>query len=219
MCVRLFILTAAIAAVGPLGCIQHTRPIIEPQSPSRAQQNFEAVWDASCRVLREHHFDLEVQDRRAGLITTEPLVGRHFFEFWRDDAATPTDVVEGTLQTLARQVEVSIQADPQNPQQYFPNVQVQVLRSDEEVPQVTNTSEAYGLVGTGRRESRPEGAPAVASDAYVPLGRDEQLENLLAEKIRQRAAEILAPPETEPWYRRFYESILGQEVTFPEPGE
>ena len=200
------------------GCANNFGQSVAPPLPlTPAQRNFDAVWDASLAVLREYRFTVAVQNRREGTITTAPLAGRYFLEFWRKDAATPSDVLESTLQTLYKTATVSIRPVPGRPDEYAASVTVEVSRSEKPAPVITSTSEAYGLFtmtgrhsrwltdfGRGREEGEeeektrgaaalrpleetPTTAKAPAAFPRAPLGRDPALEREMTSRIAAAA--------------------------------
>lgn len=126
------------------GC-NYTTPAAPAPPMTPAQRDFETIWQASRSVLQGYYFTLDRQDRRAGIITTMPLVGRQFGEFWRKDAVTSTELLENTLQTIYRSTVVTISEAPDQPGSYEVTVQVNVARSDRAEPQITSTSDAYSL--------------------------------------------------------------------------
>lgn len=204
---------AAAAAVLPFGCAKHTTPLAPPREMTAAERNFEAVWQGSRDVLRKYYFSLDRQDRRAGIITTEPMVGKHWCEFWRHDSVSRTDVAESTIQSIYRVVEVRIEPAAGAAGTYAPNVTVHAYRAEREVPQITSTSEAYDLFlmpgGHDRsadafllEQGRPQ-APAEAGGEeaaglpawLVPLGdygRDRNLEQQLTAEIKAAAVQLHA---------------------------
>ncbi len=167
-------------------------------TPATGSDEFNAVWDASLEVLREGKFTVDRTDRREGTITTLPLLGRHWFEFWRSDARKGVDVVEGTLQTVHRQVTVKVRRGepPAEGAAYLASVAVRTTRSALPNVRVTNTSEAYEMFLTPTRLQRTTALPERESPREpeakpVPLGRDKRLEGLLERRIKDRAAEKL----------------------------
>jgi len=193
----LTILSAAVAAAGGCSAFRTAPPMPATQSPT-----FNALWDASTETLRHHHFKIDRADRRAGVITTFPLLGRHWFEFWRADARTPRDVAEGTLQSIYRTATVRIrpaEAPAGRPDMaYATEVDVRTSRSARPNVRVTSTSEAYDLfVGEGADERTPalpeaEGPVDAGKAGPVDVGEDPRLAELLLEEIRRRAAAKLA---------------------------
>lgn len=172
----------SIVAVLCAGCIPSGAPV--SSHPEVADENFNAAWDASKEVLHEYHFSIDRADRRGGIITTFPMIGRHWFEFWRKDATTRRDVSEGTLQTLYRRVTINIRRQSDN-KKYLVDVRVFVSRSDRLSPQVTSTSEAYDLFldPDMPRIASLTGLGGPKGSRSVGLGRDENLEQVIQQKI------------------------------------
>lgn len=186
----IFVLALVAAAIG--GCARHTEPVVSAEQMTPGEPEFLAMWDAATDVLREYRFELDRQDRRAGVITTEPMLGRHGPELWRKDAVTGEAVAEGTLQSIYRTVTVEIVSDSG---EYRPVVRVDLTRSDRQTPQVTSTSEAialFRLPGDGRKRQRYlmeyEQTDEEPAEGITQLGRDEALEQKLTEKIISAAA-------------------------------
>lgn len=174
--------------VGLCSCAKHTQPIVPAPQMSAEEARFETAWTSVQDVLRRYNFELNRVDRRDGVITTEPLVGRQWFEFWRKDAATRYDCLESSLQTIYRQATVCVDRAGQ------PSVEVRTYRSDRQAPQITNTSEAYGLFAiSGEGRSRAKLLPNYGRDEdpqarMVALGRDADLEGRLSADIAKTIA-------------------------------
>jgi len=169
------LLAALVLAVG---CTNYTEPVVEGRNLTPAEKQFNAVWDASLDVLGESYFPIDRRDRREGIIQTEPIVGKSFFEFWRKDGATPAATAESSLHTIYRIATVRIR--PVGDGGYEPRVEVRTYRSNRPDVDV----EIDPVQPPGRTEP---GVPAY----LTPLGRDENLEARLAEDIRKRAADLL----------------------------
>ncbi len=172
----------SIVAVLCAGCIPTGAPVSSP--PEVADEDFNVIWDATNEVLRKYRFFIDRADRREGVITTFPMIARHWFEFWRKDAATQRDVAEGTLQTLYRRVTISIRRQDDN-KRYLVDVRVFVSRSDLLAPQITSTSEAYDLFINPDmpRIASLTGLGGPKGSRDVSLGRDENLEQVLQREI------------------------------------
>ncbi len=190
-------LTSIATLLTVLGCARHTTPVVPAREMTVSEQNFEDVWQASLTVLRKgYHFEVDRQDRRAGIITTEPMTGKHWFEFWRRDAIGKTGLAESSIQTVFRVAEVRIEPSAEGAETYKPTVYVYAFMSNQEMPQVTNTTEAYDLFNLPGRKERPAGDLLVdSSDDELPEwltplgkdGRDRKLEQRLEAKIKARA--------------------------------
>ena len=193
-------LTLLAALAG--GCARHTVPVAPPAELTAAQRNFQAVWEGARETLKKYDFQLDRQDRRAGVITTLPMTGKHFTEPWRHDAVGPGQVAESTIQTLYLATTVRIRPTTPGAETYIPLVRVDVLRSARPQPQVTSASEAYDLfdLPSGRDDDKgkrllldsgrdPAGRSIPITDQLVPLGRNERLEARIAADIQIAAGQ------------------------------
>ncbi len=205
------------------GCATYTQPVGPQQQLTPAQQNFENLWQASIDVLEDYYFVLDRRDRRAGVLATELMVGKHWFEFWRRDAVTPYDFVESSIQTVYRVAEVQIAPSESDPGTFEPHVTVYYFRSDAKMYPVTSTSEAYDIYlfgspgdqipGTLLLERLPPESRAAAEGYFpvptagmpptiVPLGpdgRDHPLEEQMRQEILVRCHQLTAiTPQSRP---------------------
>lgn len=216
------ILIVSALLAGSHGCVNYAEPIA-PAGPAAtpAERNFDAVWRGSLEVLRAYRFEIDRKDRRAGIITTEPMLARHWFEFWRPDAANFFDLLEGSLQTVARYAEVRITPLADRPGEYEPAVSVEVTRPDRHGMEIIAAGEAYDrfldTYDSGRsrydrykrhkklkkniqwklasegQASAAETAEELgyATDPPEALGRQETLARKLASEIRAATARLL----------------------------
>ena len=186
MCMRVLTISV-ISAVLLTGCPLHTTPVAQmPQPATEAERNFEAYWQSSLDVLREYRFRIDFQDRRRGLIVTHPMVAKQFFEFWRRDAGTSYDLLEGSLQTVYLVASVQLtRAEPDKPD-YELAVNVQRVRSDEIEPRAPGAAgwrasyQRQGGTGGDRPAEEQEGS-------MVRLGADEPLADQILVDIETEA--------------------------------
>ena len=138
----------AVWLVAAAGCVKYTHPVVvaEPAKLSVADRNYEAVWQAAIDVLRnKYDFQIDRRDRRAGVITTHPLLGKQFFEFWRRDTVSAEDLAESSLHTVYRVVLVNIRPVSAGSAIYEPIVKVTAVRSNKERLAIGSTGEAYDM--------------------------------------------------------------------------
>ena len=193
------LLIAALAAVSLASCGPGPQPA--PDVRAAADEQFNAFWDSATEVLREYRFTIDQTDRRSGLIATFPMVGQHWFEFWRTDAATSRDLLESSLHTIYRQARVTIRrAGPAADGAPGAGgcaavVEVGLWRSDRPAAQVTSTSEAFEMFrdpsALVARPSPPQPSEGPSNEP-VELGRDEKLEERIRQRIHALAAAKLA---------------------------
>jgi hypothetical protein len=187
------LISLSVAALGALaagGCaVKYTEPTTQPAPLSAAEKDFDAVWQASRQTLTSYGFELDRQDRRAGVIETRAMTGMHFSEVWRKDAPRPIDVGESTVQTIYRTARVTVRPTAPEAARYKAQVEVFLERSNRPTPLVTSTSDAYGLfrvsgdAAPGRAADDSEGEAAVTTE----LGSDRALEAKLTAAIAKAA--------------------------------
>jgi hypothetical protein len=189
-----------LIATGLVGCSpNYTQPIVleEPMTP--AQRNFETVWQAAIELLGEYSFSADplrggLQDRRAGVIRSAPMIGQQWFEFWRKDAASPTDLTESSLQTIYRQVTIRIKPASADSTQFVALVEAQTFRSDKAVRwQGHSYWQIYSMFQMpGQTQGQHHlilKEPAEDPKAViVPLGRDKDLEAKIAMDLAKATA-------------------------------
>lgn len=187
------------------GCeVNYTQPIVLPEPMTPQEQNFETVWQGSIQMLSDYGFASDplrggTQDRREGVIRTTPMVGRHWFEFWRKDYAGGFDLAENTLQTIYRQVTIHVKPASSNSAQYVATVEVQSFRSDKTPRwQPHDTTTIYSMFqvpgqATPQHEFVLNETTEPPGTAIVPLGRNAELEA----KMSADLAKILAHPTAE----------------------
>lgn len=182
----------------------YTQPIAPAQAMTVDQRNFEANWQASLDVLRKYNFVIDRQDRRSGIITTRPLLGRHWFEFWRHDAVGICNQWESTLQTIYRTATVHV-SPAEQAGTFTTIVDVQTSRSDRVTQQPTPAiaSAMFVLPGVPVSESAlPEGVtPETRSElatGIVHLGPDVLLSEKLAQEINAAAGQRILQGNVQP---------------------
>ena len=213
------VLITAVLAAALAGCLNYSKPVAPPQELTPAQENFQAVWAGTKQVLGEYGFGLNRTDRRAGIISTRPLLGRHYTEFWRKGVVSATDLAESTIQTIYRTATVNIRPTADQPERYEAVVTIEVSRSNLPTAQVSSTSEAYSLftmaggrsawltdfgrtqeeassaTGAGQTDKESttrRGSPKPADNPWlVELGRDKAMESRIAAEISTAAGKRL----------------------------
>ncbi|MGE5608050.1 MAG: hypothetical protein ACM359_02245 [Bacillota bacterium] len=78
--------------------------LAQPATAEVTADNFDALWAASEAAAYKFMFPIDSRDYRHGLLKTEAVTSKQFFEFWRKDAGTATDVRENSLGPIRRTV-------------------------------------------------------------------------------------------------------------------
>jgi hypothetical protein len=147
--------------------------------------DFDRLFNAAERVARNHYFNIDQADRRAGLIVTAPETSKQFFEIWRDDSGTARGTIDSSLSTHRRTLRYEFTRNPDNTFTVVPKILI----------------ERYST--QGRRVTVPAQAPAAfdaPADEWDPAyrhypwdpsywyatGRDTELEKQIAHSIESR---------------------------------
>ena len=166
------------------GCASSQRPASEEKSLCLSDINMADAMKATEKALRRMHFTIEKADATSGIVRTKPLTGAQFFEFWRSDNVGPAQVIEASIHTIRRSVELQLR--PSGSQiRLACMVRVQRLSLPEN--EVASVSQAYRMYSKStptlqRLELEPEQKGRLA---WIDLGEDPAL----AEKILKRIAQ------------------------------
>jgi len=189
------LLALALVLTALSSCARHTEPVGPPQQLTAEQRNFEAIWQASRHVLLKYSFELDSEDRRAGLMLTRPMTGKCVAEFWRHDAATGQALAESTVQTIYRQAKVTITPVGGDPKTFQADVEIRTRRSDLPEMQISNVTDAidlFKLSGSANKRPQPLESGGEEPSGQVDLGRDADLERNIATEIQAATPEYLS---------------------------
>jgi hypothetical protein len=158
-------------------------------------EDVQPLWDTALAVLIKHDFRPDRQDRTAGIITTYPTTSMQWHEPWRQDVADKYSLGEASLHTIQRQATVRFihkapsqrSADCAAPpivEDWTVSVQVDVYRLSVPEYQITSSSAAIrSFSGDLPTVTGEKIADARSARRWVPLGRDEAMEERLLTRI------------------------------------
>jgi hypothetical protein len=147
--------------------------------------DYDRLWEACGAAARDRFFVLDRTNYREGVLTTQPLVSRQFFELWRSDALTFDDTMQSSLQAIRRTIHFSIEktdsgytATPKVVVERYANVGRR-LTSPLEFQQAFNYR---SISGSAERDA----GVVIANQYWYAIGRDPTLEAALADSVRSR---------------------------------
>lgn len=144
--------------------------------------NEELVWERAVDVLHDFNFEIERENRLAKVIQTAPKVGASLFEPWHKDAVGFTNRLEGTLQSVRRSVQISMQLNDQG-NGYV--VSVAAFKELEDLPGLAANSPGAATFEESKPLSRDLN-PVVGQTApsqWIPAGRDPMLEQAILQEL------------------------------------
>ena len=153
--------------------------------------DFETLWSACEASARHFGFVIDRTDYRGGLITTQPLTSKQFWEFWRNDVATLEDVANSSLATYRRTLRFDIDKSGGGGYVASPRVVIErYVRTEQPILASSYLRNAF----RSQRGSRVWGTPETDRGVYLPrqywyaTGRDEALEKNVASELRKQLA-------------------------------
>lgn len=145
-----------------------TQPSYWLSLPGSAQVvggDFDGLWRACEDVVRRYHYPVDRTDYRHGLLSSEPVVSRQFFEVWRRDGTSAASVAESSLAKIRRTIVFEITREGEA---YLATPKVLVERFASVEPKLRGTMEQASY--------------------WYPVGRDYELELKLADAVRKELA-------------------------------
>jgi len=138
-------------------------------------------------ILAEMNFDIAKADIEAGYITTAPLSGAKFFEFWRSDSIGTQNRLQSNLHSIRKIAELNVE---QKGQQLCIRCNVKVERLSLPEHQVSSSTRAYEMFSRStaslqQLRPRPEQQNRMA---WLDLGSDEQLASQILRNIKEQMA-------------------------------
>jgi hypothetical protein len=87
--------------------------------------DFQKLWDGCESVAFDYLFRISRRDYRGGLLTTEPMVSKQWFEPWRKDSTSTRDVEENSLGGIRRAIYFQFAKNPDGSYTVAPKVLVE----------------------------------------------------------------------------------------------
>ena len=160
-----------------------------PGVASVSAADFELLWRAAEEAARDFGFRPDRLDFRDGVITTDPLVSKQWFEFWRNDVATVDDLAESSLATHRRTLRFDIEASGDR---FVATPRVVVERFAQAERPVTSSIYLRNAFRSQKLRDRAYGTPESDRGILLPrqywyaTGRDEALERNVASALEKR---------------------------------
>lgn len=172
-------------------------------------EEYDRVFESAVDVLRNEMFIVDRQDRRFGVITTEPLWSSSLQEPWRTDNTTFYQTLESSLNYHRRIVTITLtpqdsdaptdQADATaRPSDY--QLEVAVAMQRRQHPDRALNTAAVSAVSFSSRSGAAQRLATERGDEqsfWRPMGRDQYLEQRLVNLILARASIVAPRHETQ----------------------
>lgn len=158
----------------------------KPTVVSVEATHIEALWNAAVDAAKERSFIIDRRDFREGWLSTQPLVSKQPFEFWRGDVVSPVAELQCTLSTMRRTVRFHFTRTADGKYICEPKVVVERYAMPERrITAVDQYLEAFTTEHAAEDVATEEGQ-AIRVEYWYADGRDYDLERVLAESIRNK---------------------------------
>jgi hypothetical protein len=160
----------------------------QPAIAHAAGSDFDNLWSAAEQTARDFGFALDREDARSGLLTTQPLISKQFFEIWRRDVPDLSDQADASLATYRRTIHFQFMKTPTG-WAVTPYVLIERLSwAETPISSTVYVQSAFGI-RRGGGNIQPYGTHEsdrgirLPPRYWYPTGRDEALEKQLANCI------------------------------------
>jgi hypothetical protein len=157
-----------------------------PAVASASGDDYDRLWNAAEQAARDDLFPIDRRDYRGGVLTTEPVISKQFFEFWRNDAVTVNALARSSLQTIRRSIHFEFVRKKGGGWSVTPKVIVEefstVGRRPTYVGAYQSISDPGGTVGSIEADQ----GIYLTAQYWFAIGRDHPLERKLAQAIQRR---------------------------------
>ena len=145
---------------------------------------YKNVWSQSIHLLIDMQYHIQWASYRLGIITTRFRTGPEILQWWRPDATTFPELMEGTINTFRRTVRLVITRTAQ-PHTFI--ITVEALVERRENPQGTVGNVAFfgaSAFGTNTLPLQSHGAiPAQDKPYWMRVGHDPALERKILHRL------------------------------------
>jgi hypothetical protein len=169
------------AALAEPGCATTRLQTVSPNPIVVPSNDFEAVWNATIRVLDEY-FDIASENRLSRKIVTQPRIGATLLEPWAGDSVGFRERLESSLQTIRRFAIARVTDAPGGGYQ----VKIEVYKELEDLAKPDRQAGGRAVFNNDFPVNRTRDVvgPVPLPIQWIPRGRDPKLEQAILAKLR-----------------------------------
>jgi hypothetical protein len=171
----------ALAALGQSGCALTSLQTVSPNPLIVPNRDYETVWKETVAVV-DDYFEMSSENRLAGKIVTEPRVSATLLEPWYGDSVGFHNRLEASLQTIRRFAIVTVTPAPGGG--FAVKVEVYKELEDMVKPDRQSAGRAVFTDNFPVNRTREIIGPVPLPLQWIPRGRDERLESVILNRIR-----------------------------------
>jgi hypothetical protein len=130
--------------------------LTQPAASELTLSDFKKLWDTCEAVSYDYLFKISRRDFRSGILTTEPMLSKQWFELWRKDGPKVKDVQEASLGGIRRTIYFQFTQNPDGSYTVAPKVLVERESKLERKYRTGESDEATTYWYALRRDSEME---------------------------------------------------------------
>jgi hypothetical protein len=158
----------------------------QPAITGIESKDFDLLWKTCRMVMHDRFFVIDREDFREGLMTSLPLVSKQYWEFWRRDTVTVSDIADNSMATIRRTIYFDFSQNPDGSYVAEPKVLVERFATVER--RLTAITEYHTAFSGPRPFGSAENDQGLSypTDYWYATGRDTPLERDLADTIERK---------------------------------
>ena len=160
----------------------------QPATANVSAGDFDKLWNACERALRARRFTPDRMDYRYGVMTSEPLTSRQFWEVWRSDVVDSHDLMESSIATQRRTIRFDLSRSPDGAAAAIPRVVIECFTAPEH--RITVALNYRAVLSPMERTASlsPQSISQPGIRHWYALRRDTELEKALAQDVQNNLA-------------------------------
>lgn len=156
----------------------------QPGVASVPANDYDKLWYACERAIRGRRFAPDRMDYRDGVMTSEPLVSKQFWELWRSDVVDAYDLEESSIATHRRTIRFDVKRGPGGSCTAVPKVVIERFTAPDRRITVANNYRSAVSPMERIASQGPQSINLPGVHRWYALRRDAALEKALAQDVQ-----------------------------------
>lgn len=157
----------------------------QPAVASVSNANYRKLFDECQHSILMRYFLVDRADFRSGLLTSKPLISQQFWEFWRRDVGSSSEIIDSSLATYRRTIRWQID-DSAGLFTARPRVLIEHYLGEEDRSAIAANIRNAVSSGEAIQQLPTASLTAAGRSKWYAIGRDEALEQQLAKDVQDR---------------------------------
>ncbi len=175
-------LMLSLTFLGQAGCSAPKQ--LAKSKPIQVNTEMDTLWPICKTALKNRGFDIDYQNLQQGIIETHSLTSKQWFELWHSDVVDAPSLMESSMHTIQRQVNLKI--TPIGDKQHEIKCNVNVHRLSLAQDYSSNAVRTRSIFSNVNMRETNEAGKSKIQKQWIPLGNDSALENAILKSIASK---------------------------------